>query len=97
MLLINWWPISLLSVIYKIISSAIANRIKTVLDNTVSKTQTGFVAGKFIGENSRLIYDILHYTEKENIPLLLMLIDFEKAFDSVSWEFLYIKTVGLWT
>ena len=88
-LLKNWRSISLLSVVYKILSSAIANRIKTVLDSLVSKTQTGFVAGRFIGENSRLVYDILHYTEKENIPGLLMLIDFEKAFDSVSWEFLY--------
>ena len=88
-LLKNWRPISLLSVVYKIISSAIANIIKTVLDNLISETQTGFVAGRFIGENSHLIYDILHYTEKENIPGLLMLIDFEKAFDSVSWEFLH--------
>ena len=59
------------------------------MDNLVSKTQTGFVAGRFIGENSRLIYDILNYNEKQNIPGLLMLIDFERAFDSVSWEFLY--------
>ena len=58
----NWRPISLLSVIYKIISSAIANRIKTVLDKLVSETQAGFVARRFIGENSRLIYDILRYT-----------------------------------
>ena len=95
-LLKNWRPISLISVVYKIISSAIANRIENVLDNLVSETQTGFVAGRFIGENSRLIYDILHYTEKENIPGLLMLIDFEKAFDSVSWEFLYatLKLLG---
>ena len=81
---------------YKILSSTIANRIKTVLDSLVSKTQTGFVAGRFIGENTRLIYDILHYTEKESIPGLLMLIDFEKAFDSVSWDFLYetLKLLG---
>ena len=96
MLLKNWRPISLLSVVYKILSSTIANRIKTVLDSLVSKTQTGFVAGRFIGENTRLIYDILHYTEKESIPGLLMLIDFEKAFDSVSWDFLYgtLKLLG---
>ena len=75
-LLKNWRPISLLSVVYKIISSAIANIIKIVLDNLVSETQKGFVAGRFIGDNSCLIYVILHYTEKENIPGLLMLIDF---------------------
>ena len=37
-----------------------------------------------MGENSHLIYEILFYSEKENIPGLLMLLDFEKAFDSVS-------------
>ena len=31
----------------------------------------------------------MHLTEKKKIPSLLMLIDFEKAFDSVSWNFLY--------
>ena len=29
------------------------------------------------------------YTENENIPGLLVLIDFEKAFDSMSWSFIY--------
>ena len=67
-LLKNCQAISLLFVVYKIISSAIANRIKIVLDNLVSETQTGFVAGRFIGENYHLIYDILHYTEKEKYP-----------------------------
>ena len=31
----------------------------------------------------------MHYTEEHNIPGLLLLIDFEKALDSVSWSFLY--------
>ena len=35
------------------------------------------------------MYDLLHYTEKENIPGLIMLVDFKKAFDSVSWSFIY--------
>ena len=81
----NWRPISLLSCIYKTLSSAVANRLKTVLDKLVSKTQTGFISGRYIGESIRLVYDLLHYTEKENIPGLIMLVDFEKAFDSVSW------------
>ena len=37
----------------------------------------------------RLVYDLLHYTEKGDIPGLLVLIDFEKAFDSISWKFIY--------
>ena len=46
--------------------------------------QTGFIKGRFIGENIRLVYDIMHYTEIIQVPGLLMLIDFEKAFDTVS-------------
>ena len=61
----NWRPISLLSVVYKLASSAIANRIKKVLDSIVSKTQSGFIEGRYIGESTRLIHDIMSYTEKK--------------------------------
>ena len=70
------------------ISTVIACRIKSVLDLIISPSQTGFLPGRFIGENTRLIYDLLHFTQKENIQGLLLLIDFQKAFDSVSWDFL---------
>ena len=43
---------------------------------------------RFIGENTRLLYDVMQYTEEHKIPGLILLIDFEKAFDSVSWKFI---------
>ena len=46
------------------------------------------MSGRYIGENTRLIYDILHITDKLDIPGLLLIIDFEKAFDSISWKFI---------
>ena len=85
----NWRPISLLSVVYKIASSALATRLRTVLHTIISNTQSGFMSNRFIGENTRLIYDIIHYTNYNKLPGLLMLIDFQKAFDSVSWKFLF--------
>lgn len=85
----NWRPISLLNVIYKIASGCIAERIKKFLDKLISKDQTGFIKGRFIGENIRIIYDVMNYTERNSIPGLLMLIDFGKAFDSISWDFIY--------
>ena len=78
----NWRPIPFLYCVYKILSSATAYRLKGVLDKLIS-------SGRYIGENICLIYDLLHYTEKENIPGLIMLVDFEKAFDSVSCTFFY--------
>ena len=39
----NWRPISLLCVVYKLISASITERIKPVLDNLISKNQSGFI------------------------------------------------------
>lgn len=82
----NWRPITLLNVIYKIASGCIAERLKTVLSKLISSDQTGFIKGRYIGENTRLIYDIMHYTDEKNIPGLLLITDFEKAFDTISWD-----------
>jgi exonuclease III len=85
----NWRPISLLNVSYKIASASIANRIKTVLDYLIHENQKGFLKGRFIGENSRMIYDVLQYAHEHKTPGMILLIDFEKAFDSISWRFLF--------
>jgi len=90
----NWRPITLLNTVYKIGSGSIANRLKQHINKLINNDQTGFIKGRFIGENTRLIYDILKYTEENNIPGLLLLIDFEKAFDSLSWRFVN-KTLSL--
>ena len=84
----NWRPLTLLDVVYKIASGAIANSLKQVLDIIICKDQTGFIKGRYIGENTRLIYDLMNNTKQNNIPGLLLLIDFEKAFDSLSWSFI---------
>ena len=84
----NWRPISLLNVIYKLASAVIANRFKEVLNNLINENQKRFIAGRFLDENVRLIYDVLFETKKQNIPGLLLSVDFEKAFDTVSWSFI---------
>ena len=84
----NWRPISLLNASYKFASSCIANRIKAVLNKLIHDDQKGFLPGRFIGENTRLIYDIVYETKRLEIPGMILLIDFEKAFDTVSWSFI---------
>ena len=59
------------------------------LDKTIEKSQAGFLSGRYIAESTRLIYDIMHFTEVKNIDGILLLIDFGKAFDSLSWNFMY--------
>ena len=84
----NWRPISLLNVSYKIASACIASRIKKILPIIIDPDQSGFMSDRFTGDNIRLIYDILNYANKKHKTGILLLIDFEKAFDSVSWSFL---------
>ena len=84
----NWRPLTLLDTVYKIASGSIANRIKLIIDKIIAKEQSGFIKGRYIGENIRLIYDLMNFTELNNIPGLILLIDFEKAFDSLSWQFI---------
>ena len=83
-LLKNWRPISLLCVTYKLASSVISNRMKPYFNKIIEKSQSGFLSGRNIAESTRLIYDIMYFTEVKNIDGILLLIDFEKAFDSLS-------------
>ena len=84
----NWRPISLINVDAKIASKVIATRVIKVLPDIIHCNQTGYVKGRFIGEAARSIIDVMDYTKKQNIPGILLFIDFEKAFDSIDWEFM---------
>ena len=84
----NWRPLTLLNCDYKIAAKAIANRIKSVIPKLINNDQTGFLKGRFIGENIRLIDNIMNYVSQKNIPGLLLFIDFEKTFDSLEWSFI---------
>ena len=84
----NWRPISLLNVSYKIASTCISNRLKSYLHKIINFSQKSYLNGRNINDNLKLMYDVLLYTENENIQGLLLLVDFHKAFDSISWEFI---------
>eukprot|EP00112_Aurelia_sp_Birch-Aquarium-sp1_P012597 Seg265.3 transcript_id=Seg265.3/GoldUCD/mRNA.D3Y31 product="Transposon TX1 putative 149 kDa protein" protein_id=Seg265.3/GoldUCD/D3Y31 len=84
----NWRPISLLNVDYKIGSKAFATRLKTVLPHIISSDQTCSVPGRSIFDNLMLIRDTFDYCEMKKLPLAIVKIDQEKAFDRVNWQFL---------
>ena len=74
---------------YKLVSSCIANRIKPILPFVIESQQKGFIKGRNIAECTREIYDFLFESEADNVPGMLLLIDFQKAFDSIAWDFVH--------
>ena len=85
----NWRPLSLLNTDYKIIAKVLASRLQTVIANIIDDDQVGYIKGRFIGENIRTMLDVIELTSSMDEPGFLIMIDFEKAFDSVSWKFMF--------
>ena len=59
----NWRPITLLNVDYKILTKTIARRIEPVLPNILHSDQSGFIKGRYIRQNVRLLCDIMEYSD----------------------------------
>ena len=87
--LCNWRPISILNVDYKILAKCIALRLKKVIPHIISSDQTGFIQGRYIGENIRLTLDMIEYINSNKLSGLLLFVDFEKAFDKIEWSFMF--------
>ena len=85
----NWRPISLINVDVKIGSKAIAKRLEAVLPKIIHHNQCAYAKDRTICDAVRSIDDILDYTKKYQIRGTLMAVDFKKAFDSVSRDFLF--------
>ena len=65
-------------------SKFVANRIKKkILLCIIHYNQTGYDQDRYIFETVRSIFDIMAFTVNENVPGMLILIDFQKAFDSL--------------
>ena len=95
----NWRPISLLNVDVKLISKALAERLKNVLPEIISPNQNAYVKNRCISEGGRLISDLLEMSEVLNKESFLVTIDIEKAFDSVNHHFLIpiLEKIGFGT
>jgi exonuclease III len=85
----NWRPITLLTVDYKLLAKSLAMRLSTILPEFIDESQFGYVKDRYIGENIRCVIDLDTYYKKENKEIYALQIDFEKAFDSINWEFMF--------
>ncbi len=87
--LANYRPISLLCADFKIITKALANRLKHVLSTILHNSQSANVPGRSGFHNLFMIRDTIEYCNRFDINAYLISIDMEKAFDKVNRDFLY--------
>ncbi|KAK9723972.1 hypothetical protein RND81_05G038200 [Saponaria officinalis] len=82
-------PIACCTVIYKVISKVLANRLQLVLSDFIGMEQSAFVKGRGIQDNIMLAHLLSkHYERKHISPRVMMKVDIQKAFDSLNWSFL---------
>ncbi|CAH1233540.1 ZCCHC3 [Branchiostoma lanceolatum] len=84
----NKRPISLLNVDYKILSKALANRLKNVIASVVHIDRSCGIPGRSIEDSVCLLRDIVEYVNGTNSSGVLIALDQEKAFDRVDHKFM---------
>lgn len=86
----NFRPICLNNIIIKIISKAIANRVKRVIGDLTGEWQSSFVPGQQTTDNIIISQEILHtlWQRKGRKEGMVVKIDLEKAYDMVDWGYL---------
>lgn len=85
----NWRPISLLNVDYKLFSKLLASRMSLFLEEVIHPDQACAIPGRKITDSLVLIRDTICYARDRNIRLVVLNLDFEKAFDRVSHQYLF--------
>ncbi|KAA3475887.1 tyrosine decarboxylase 1-like [Gossypium australe] len=79
-------PISLCSVLYKLVMKVIANRFKVIFPKLISQEQAGFIAGRNIFDNIILAQEVIHSMRcnLKGRKWMAIKLDLEKAYDRIS-------------
>nr|GEW02867.1 RNA-directed DNA polymerase, eukaryota [Tanacetum cinerariifolium] len=81
-------PISLIGCQYKIVRKILANRLSVVIDILVSSEQSAFIKGRQILDGPMILNEMLCWCNNKKKQTMIFKVDFEKAFDSVRWDYL---------
>ena len=72
-----------------VISGAYANILKLVLDTVIYQDQIAYISGIYIGEITKSVLESMRDIKKMQEKATIILIDFSKAFDTISLNFIY--------
>ena len=72
----------------KIFSKVLAKRLQLILPKLINSDQTAYIKGRNLSDNIRTVWDLIEVSKLTKKSAYILFIDFEKAFDSVSFDFL---------
>ena len=75
--------------LYKILTKVLANRIKRVMGKIISQSQSAFVERRQILDAVLIANEVVDSTLRRKKSGLVCKLDIEKAYDSISWEFVF--------
>jgi exonuclease III len=84
----NWRPISLLSNLYKVISRALNNRLKIIVDRVTSRAQKGFTSSRYLQEVLINVTECIADCNVNKKSGAIITIDQAKAFDTLDHRYL---------
>jgi hypothetical protein len=84
----DYRPISLIHAIARIISKMLAIRLSPCMNDLASNAQSAFIKNRSIHDNFLYVKNLATRFHKGKTPALLFKLDIQKAFDSVSWEYI---------
>lgn len=90
-------PISLCSVLYKVVAKCLVNCLCPLLGDMISLNQSAFVPGRMITDNALLAFECMHYIEHEKVAensFCAYKLDLSKAYDRVDWGYLELPFYG---
>ncbi|GAA0141530.1 hypothetical protein LIER_02655 [Lithospermum erythrorhizon] len=81
----------------KFIAKYIANRLKAIMPQLISNTQSAFVSDRFITDNVLLAYEVHHSLKRKKgqVGCFSLKLDMQKAYDRVEWDFLRVVMVKM--
>nr|GEV17416.1 RNA-directed DNA polymerase, eukaryota, reverse transcriptase zinc-binding domain protein [Tanacetum cinerariifolium] len=83
----DFCPISIIGIHYNLIAKILAKCLSKVIDKIIIHGQFAFISGRQI-LNPLMLIEVIDWYKTKKKKMLIFKVDYEKAFDFVSWKYL---------